>query len=105
MTNQISLQEAETLTHAFQNSIEFQGQTIAGEINKAEIVNLINQTDCINIRIYNAINSNNQLTFVIVGVNAAGEDMTGGIILDRLALCPPNCHNSSPLMLTNGENY
>ena len=95
----ITLQEAETLTHAFQNSNQFQGLTVACKIDSDAYQQILNQPDCVDVRTYFALNSNNELTIVVVGVNSNGEDLTNGIILNRAQGCPFNCSNNSPLMI------
>jgi hypothetical protein len=38
---------------------------------------------------------NNQL--VLVGVDANGDDMTAGVIVDKAYACPPYCSQKNPL--------
>ncbi len=101
MTNnnhEITLQEAITMTHAYQNAPQFAGQTKAGLISASAVQDLLNQTGCVGVRIYFALNTNNSLTTVLVGTNNLNEDMTSGILLDDLVSCPPGCPTNSPLM-------
>jgi hypothetical protein len=85
MSNIITLSQAETETHAYQNAIQFQGLTRACAADASAYS-------------YFALNSNNGLTIVVVGVNSLGEDMTNGIILGDTKDCPFHCHGLSPLM-------
>jgi hypothetical protein len=48
---------------------------------------------------YSAANAAGALTLVIVGVDANGNDMTAGKIMNRLIKCPNDCPPNSPLML------
>lgn len=101
MTNnshEITLQDAITMTHAYQNSPQFAGQTKAGLIDASAVMALLNQQGCAGMRIYFALKSNHILTTVLVGTNNMGEDITTGILLDDLVSCPPNCPTNSPLM-------
>jgi hypothetical protein len=95
----ITLQLAETLTHAYQNSPDFQGLTIACKIDKDAYQELINQVGCAGVRTYFAINETDDLTIVVVGVDQSGNDITDGIILNKGLNCPTNCGNNSSLMI------
>ena len=46
--------------------------------NKKAIQTLLKKTDCVGLRIYPAVNDDNALTFVLVGVDAAGNNMLDG---------------------------
>jgi hypothetical protein len=85
------------MTHAFQNSSIGSNQTIAGIVDKTNLITLLNQEGCTGVRIYNALNEEGKITFVLVGVNGNNEDMTN-YILDRCYLCPTDCPIDSPLM-------
>jgi len=97
MSAQITLNEAKSMTHAFQNSTIGSNHTIAGLVDKTNLLTLLNQEGCTGLRIYNALNDDGKITFVLVGVNSNNEDMTD-YILDKTDLCPNNCSNDSPLM-------
>lgn len=94
----ISLQEAETMTHAYQEAPEFQGLTIAGCMDKEAYQDLMNQPGCVSVRTYFALDENSILTIVVVGVDANGEDMTSGILLERAQPCPHHCPKNSSLI-------
>ena len=94
----IPLEEAVELTHAYQSSIKFQGETKACMLDADAYRDLINQPDCNSVRTYFAIKEG-FLTIVVVGVNAEGHDITSGVLLDYAALCPENCDQESELML------
>lgn len=101
MTNnshEITLQEAITMTHAYQNSPQFAGQTKAGLIDASAVEALLNQQGCAGMRIYFALNAHNNLTLVLVGTDINEKDMTTGVILDKLKDCPPFCDFDSPLL-------
>lgn len=101
MTNnnhEITLAEAITMTHAYQNSPQFAGQTKAGLISATAVQDLLNQPGCMGVRIYFALNANDNLTLVLVGTDTNEKDMTTGVILDKLKDCPPNCDFDSVLL-------
>jgi len=97
--NEITLAEAITMTHAYQNDATFVNQTVATKTSISTYQDLMNQPGCVEIRTYFAKDANGILTTVLVGVDINGNDMTNGIIMDRAYPCPFNCHQNSPLML------
>ncbi|MDA0984609.1 MAG: hypothetical protein O3C56_02245 [Bacteroidetes bacterium] len=100
MNNQhvITLAEAQEMTHAYQNATQFQGLTISCKIDKQSYQQLMDQEGCDGVRTYFALNDIGKLTIVVVGVDANGNDLTNGVILDKSDLCPHICPISSPLM-------
>lgn len=96
--NEITLAEAITMTHAYQNDATFANQTVAVKTSNDTYLDIINQPGCVEVRSYFAKDSNGVLTLVVVGVDINGDDMTSGKVMDRFTPCPVNCHNSSPLM-------
>lgn len=98
MAQIITLQEAQELTFAYQESAIAVNQTIATSVDKTSILNLLNQANCEGMRMYFGLTENNKLTLVLVGTNATGNDMTAGQIVDRLGDCPPFCDSSSSLV-------
>ena len=97
-THVISLDEAKQMTHAYQNAPQFQGLTVASMIDKEAYQLVIDQPNCVNIRTYFGLNNEEKLTIVIVGVDANGEDMTDGVLVNRGNDCPNMCFINSPLM-------
>lgn len=98
MAEFIKLDEAVKLTHAFQESEIGKDQTISGVIEKDFLFEMLKQEDCEGIRIYTALNDEKKITFVLVGIDKNQNDMSKGLILDRLGLCPPYCnYEDSPL--------
>lgn len=64
--------------------------------SKSAIIKVLDQTDCVGIRIYNAIKDGKH-TFAIVGVKANQEDLEDGYILENGFPCPPICGISGQL--------
>jgi hypothetical protein len=58
---------------------------------------LLAQTGCVGIRIYNAINEDGKLTNVMVGVDKDGNDMTTGKVYDDGLRCPTFCSSANTL--------
>ena len=85
------------MTHAYQNSPDFAGKTIASKISASAYQALIAQPGCEAVRTYFGL-KDNTLTIVVVGVDAIGNDMTAGVILDRSQDCPTKCPIASSLM-------
>lgn len=92
----IDLQDAVNLTANYRNSTGTDA-FLASYFGKTALVKLLNQSGCVGIRIYNAKTAAGESKFVIVGVNANGEDLTGGDLLEFGTGCPPFCAPSSPL--------
>ena len=98
MAAMIPLEEAIELTHAFQQSEIGKDQTISAVFEKNIVEQILNQDGCEGIRIYNALNEEGKITFVLVGYDKEEKDMTDGFISDRGRLCPPKCtKEKSPL--------
>ena len=95
----ISLDEAKSMTHAYQNAAQFQGLTVASMIDKDAYQQVMDQPGCFNIRTYFALNEAGTLTIVVVGVDDNGEDMTGGVLLNMATDCPVACPTNSELMM------
>ena len=93
----ISLDEAKSMTHRYQDSIP-DSATISCEVDKAQLIAMLNQEDCQGLRIYFALNEEERLTTVLVGSDNSGSDMVTGLIVNRLKPCPSNCPTASPLM-------
>lgn len=58
---------------------------------------LLAQTGCVGIRIYNALDDDDNLTNVLVGVDKDGNDMTSGKVYDRALRCPNYCSSLNSL--------
>ncbi len=94
----ISLAEAATMTHAFQDATQFQGMTVACLLDNNAYQQVMTQPGCTGVRTYFALDDTNKLTIVVVGVDSLGNDITSGIILDRAYMCPAMCPINSDLM-------
>jgi hypothetical protein len=58
---------------------------------------ILSQGGCVGIRYYYGQDDNGASNLVLVGVDASGNDMTGGVMGDLGIPCPPICPGPSPL--------
>jgi hypothetical protein len=58
---------------------------------------ILAQPGAVGIRYYYAQNDDGTPTVVLVGVDAKGQDMQTGAIMDRMIPCPPYCDGPSEL--------
>lgn len=93
----ISLQEARSLTSNYRKSVS-SGSELAGYFSRDAILAILNQASCVGIRIYRGLSADNLPRFVIVGVDSAGQDLTGGELAEFSHNCPPFCDPASALM-------
>lgn len=94
---EITLAEAKKNVSAFR--AKYPREVKAFFIGKTNVKLILDQLDCIGIRIYNGYDSEaNCLNLVLVGVDSEGKDMTDGIIMDQMKPCPSHCDNTSSLM-------
>lgn len=64
---------------------------------KSKLTEMLNQTNCVGLRFYRAIDDTGVAKLVVVGVLADQTDMTSGLIMDKSFLCPPYCDAGSAL--------
>lgn len=93
----ISLEEAQDYTKTFQADFPNDLKSFFVGINKLTLI--LEQPDCIGVRIYNGYSEeDNAKNLVLVGVGPDGEDVTEGVILERLIACPRFCPKNSSLL-------
>jgi hypothetical protein len=94
----ISLEEAKIYVEAFRK--KYPEEVKAFYIGRNQIKKILDQENCIGVRMYNGYDEvEKRLNIVIVGVDSAEKDMTGGIILDKTMPCPSYCDVTSALMM------
>lgn len=92
----ITLEEAKQYTHSFQKL--YPNEKKAFFVGKENLLKILEQPDCLGIRIYNGYNDDeNTSNKVLIGVDSNGDDMIDGIILEKLVPCPPICSGSGGL--------
>jgi len=92
----ISLQEASEMTANYRATIQ-PGETTAAAVSNNIIRRIINQDNCTGLRMYFAVNSSGSRTLVIVGVDELGNDITDGLIANKMGNNPPIGSEDNPL--------
>lgn len=86
----ITLSQGAQWTLNYRNSSYYSG-TKSVFYGKNKIKSIVNQTGACGMRIYFAINDNDESTVVLVGTGSDGNDLENGIIVERGTICPPMC--------------
>jgi hypothetical protein len=92
----ISLKQAAAMTARHRKTIK------AGEVKglyygRAALEQLLKQKGCVGLRAYLGKKDGNKPTLVLVGVDAAGQDLVTGVILEFGHPCPPYCSSPNSL--------
>ncbi len=90
----ISLEQGAELTARYR--INHPNSIRAGAVGRANVEALLAQSDCRGIRIYLGESTEGKTEFVLVGVDANGNDILE-LIVDKLFPCPTNCGSTNPL--------
>ncbi len=93
----IALATAAQWTANYRNTAQA-GAIKAHFIGRDILEKILQQDDCMGIRIYYAIDDAGTQQLVYVGADANEKDQTHGIIGDYTTPCPNRCDNSSPLI-------
>ena len=91
----ISLSEAAVMTGAYRTANP--GKLIGGLFTKEAVELVLDQPLCTSFRYYFALKANGDQTIVLVGVDAAGNDLVNGQLADSAKPCPPFQGNSNVL--------
>ncbi len=73
------------------------GDTVSHFFGRDIINKILEQNDCMGIRIYYALDENGKKQLIIVGADSKENDIYNGIIAERSYGCPPFCPINSPL--------
>jgi hypothetical protein len=92
----ITLAEGSEMTANYRETINM-GETIGHAVGKNLVNAILNQAGCMGIRLYYAINNKGEKQLVLVGINANGDDLSQGVIVDKAQNCPPICGKTNPL--------
>jgi hypothetical protein len=92
----ITLAEGSKMTAAYRATIST-GDTIALAVGKNLVNSILGQTGCMGIRMYFALDKDGNKQLVLVGVDANGDDMTAGVIVDNMITCPNICSKKNSL--------
>jgi hypothetical protein len=94
---EITLAEAEQFTRAFRAEYPTQLKGFFIGINNFQ--KILDQADCIGIRMYNGYDEvAKQTNLVLIGVDGNEKDMTSGIIIEKAVTCPSVCDMTSSLV-------
>lgn len=97
--HKIDLETAARLTSSFRV------QAKSGQLPAAPVIaftregyeRILKQPDAVGIRIYPAINETGAVTYVLVGVDAKGNDMVNGELSEEGWPCPETCPDQNVL--------
>lgn len=92
----ISLTDASAWTANYRNSGETNGLN-AHFFGVEKLKLILNQKDCVGIRMFYAKDNENKPVLVLVGVDRNENDLYNGVILDRSVPCPSYCGDANPL--------
>lgn len=96
VNHQISKEEAIKYIQNFKNSTAASAITIkGGGFNRDIIDKMLAQSGCIGIRVYYGMHDDGKYTFILVGIDSSGDDLSDGIIAQMPGLCPPFCSSSN----------
>lgn len=71
-----------------------QMKTKGGMFYREGLEKVLGQKNCIGVRFYYAKMDDGTPTLVAVGVDSTGNDMTKGVLLEKIAPCPPYCNDT-----------
>jgi len=91
----ITLAEATAWTANYRNAEP--NEVLSHFYGRNALMAILNQPNCMGIRIYNAINPDGEKCLVLVGAKADESDMYTGVLAERGMKCPPMCPPGSPL--------
>jgi hypothetical protein len=92
----ISLTDAATMTARYRATIS-NGDTIAHYFGKDAIQEILDQGDCVGIRIYYGLDDQDAKHLIITGVTEDREDLYNGLLAERSKPCPDSCSSANPL--------
>jgi hypothetical protein len=92
----ISLADAADLTADYRATIT-PGDTIAQFVGRNKLIDILNQSDCMGVRIYYGLDKNGEKRLVLVGADSNEDDLYKGVIVDNLHRCPPKCSSTNDL--------
>lgn len=95
--HQISLVDAKRYIQNYRNNPTPDPSIKGGVFNREIFDTILIQPGCTGIRYYYAKMDDGTPTIVVVGVDANGNDMEGGIIGEFTTPCPPYCDGNSTL--------
>lgn len=92
----ISLSEAADLTRNYRKTASH-GSITGESFGRKAIQDLLDQSDCVGIRVYYGRKADGSQALVLVGVASTGADLANGKLVETGFPCPPFCDLTSPL--------
>jgi len=92
----INLETASKWTKNFRNTIS-EGETIAEFFGKDHIQEILNQADCVGIRIYYSLDDTGKKHLIICGAKANEDDIYTGMLAEAALGSPPFSGVTNPL--------
>jgi hypothetical protein len=92
----ISLEEAAKLTRNYREAAG-SGAILGGFFGKNAILDILNQSGCVGLRIYYGQSDDDKSRFVLTGVNSDEDDLYEGHLAEISIDCPPHCPKANPL--------
>jgi hypothetical protein len=91
-----------TLATASSCAENYRNQMVSGDLKghffgKDHFNAILEQSDCVGIRIYNGIDGNSKPVLIMVGAKANEDDLVDGIIVDNGVPCPDRCGRANDL--------
>lgn len=92
----ITLTQAAAMTKNYRATITT-GQTIAHYFGKTAIQAILDQSECVGLRLYYGIDALDKEHLIAVGVDASENDLYNGLLAERTIQCPQHCSSANPL--------
>jgi hypothetical protein len=92
----IDLDTASKWTKNYRQTVS-EGSTIAEYFGKEAIAAILNQTNCVGIRLYYSLDDSGVKHLIVVGVNSDENDLYEGLLAERALTCPQRCSAINPL--------
>lgn len=91
--HKVNIIEARRLIARRQRAVQISGFAV----KKEPLLRLLNQTGCVGVRAYQAMEADGRPTLVMVGVDEHGEELLDGVLLEHMMPCPPFCPRGASL--------
>ncbi|MEO6302855.1 MAG: hypothetical protein ABIP51_06760 [Bacteroidia bacterium] len=92
----VTLAEATAWTATFRSGQS--GTYTKGHFYGKDAINaILDQSGCVGIRIYYAIDAKGAKQLILVGADANENDLYNGVLAERGVSCPPICGTGNPL--------
>ena len=92
----VTLRDASVWTANYRKTIPV-GGTIAHFIGKNKLNMILQQKDCVGVRVYYGIDEKGNKNLVFVGADANQNDLVNGVIVEYLHACPTYCSSPNSL--------